>query len=155
VNLATRLAALAVGLVFGGVLCWSGMSSPEVLRAGLLLENSYLFLFFAAALSTAFVGLRLLNRFGTRSVITDEPLACPTQRPERRHVTGAAIFGVGWAVADVCPGPIATQLGQGIAYGIPTALGLMLGVWLYLRREQRAVAAPAPSVRAVTLPDPA
>ena len=149
--LSSRLAALAVGLVFGGVLCWSGMSSPEVLRSGLLLENSYLFLFFAAALSTAFVGLRLLKRFGTRSVITDEPLECPTQRPERRHVAGAAIFGVGWAVADVCPGPVATQLGQGIAYGIPTAIGLSLGVWLFLRRERAA----APSVRAVTLPDPA
>jgi uncharacterized membrane protein YedE/YeeE len=129
------------------------MSSPEVLRAGLLLESSYLYLFFAAALSTAFVGLRLLRRFGTRSVITDEPLACPTQRPERRHVAGAAIFGVGWAVADACPGPIATQLGQGIAWGIPTAVGLMLGVWLFLRRQR--VAAPETRPEPARAPGPA
>jgi uncharacterized membrane protein YedE/YeeE len=138
---ATRLAALAVGLVFGAVLSWSGMSSPEVLRSGLLLENSYLFLFFASALGTAFVGLRLLRRYGTRSVITDEPLACPTVRPERRHVVGSLIFGVGWGVADACPGPIATQIGQGAAWGIATAVGLMVGVWLYLRRQPQ----PAPA----------
>src|SRR3954447_5888982 len=142
----TRIAALVIGIVFGAVLSWSGMISPEILRSGLLLESSYLFLFFAAALSTAFVGLRLLRRFGTRSVITDEPLTFSTLKPERRHVTGSAIFGVGWALADACPGPIAAQLGQGIGWGIPTAVGLMLGVWLYLR--------PA-SVPAVTVPEPA
>jgi uncharacterized membrane protein YedE/YeeE len=147
-----RLAALAVGLVFGTVLSWSGMSSPDVLRAGLLLENSYLYFFFASALGTAFVGLRLLRRFGTRSVITDEPLAWPTLRPERRHVVGSAIFGVGWAVADACPGPIATQLGMGVPWGIATAVGLMLGVWLFLRRERR----PAPArVPAHAVPEPA
>src|SRR3954467_2427527 len=139
----TRIAALVIGIVFGAVLSWSGMVSPEILRAGLLLESSYLFLFFAAALSTAFVGLRLLRHFGDRSVVTGEPLSYETVRPERRHITGSAIFGVGWAVADACPGPIAAQLGQGIAWGIPTAVGLMLGVWLYLR--------PA-SVPAVTVP---
>src|SRR4051794_11974014 len=128
------------------------MVSPEILREGLLLESSYLFLFFAAALSTAFIGLRLLRRFGSRSVITREPLAFSTLKPERRHITGSLIFGVGWAIADACPGPIAAQLGQGIAWGIPTAVGLMLGVWAYLRRETRT--APAP-VRAVTVPEPA
>ena len=146
--MATRLTALVVGTVFGAVLSWSGMISPEILRAGLLLENSYLFLFFAAALSTAFVGLRLLKRFGTRSVVTDEPLAFETLKPERRHITGSVLFGVGWALADACPGPIAAQLGQGIAWGIPTAVGLMLGVWLYLRPAKA-------SVPAVTVPEPA
>ena len=152
--MATRLAALAVGLVFGAVLSWSGMVSPEILRSGLLLESSYLFLFFAAALSTAFVGLRLLRHFGTSSVITREPLSFDTVRPERRHITGSVIFGIGWAVADACPGPIAAQLGQGIAWGIPTAVGLMAGVWVYLRRSRRTAPAPA-TVRPVTVPEAA
>src|SRR3954463_3578344 len=119
------------------------MVSPEILRSGLLLESSYLFLFFAAALSTAFVGLRLLRRFATRSVITDEPLGFDTVKPERRHITGSVIFGVGWAIADACPGPVAAQLGQGIAWGIPTAVGLMAGVWLFLRRQTRGAPATA------------
>src|SRR4051794_37302254 len=144
----TRIAALVIGIVFGAVLSWSGMISPEILRSGLLLESSYLFLFFAAALSTAFVGLRLLRRFGDRSIVTDEPLTFTTLKPERRHITGSVIFGVGWAIADACPGPIAAQLGQGIGWGIPTAVGLMAGVWLFLRRSRRTAPAPA-SVPAV------
>ena len=138
-----RLASAAVGLVFGATLAWSGMISPAVLREGLLLENSYLYLFFASALGTAFVGLRLLGRRERRAVITGEPLAYPTQQPERRHVAGGAIFGLGWGIAAVCPGPIAVQLGQGIWWSLAVGAGLVLGIWLYLRREAAAVPLPA------------
>ena len=31
---------------------------------------------------------------------------------ERRHVVGSVLFGLGWAVADACPGPVLAQLGQ-------------------------------------------
>ena len=56
-----RLAAFAVGSVFGLMLSWSGMTSPDVLRDGLLFRDPYLMLFFASALATAFVGLRVLK----------------------------------------------------------------------------------------------
>ena len=131
-------AAAAVGTVFGLTLSWSGMTSPDVLRDGLLFRNSYLYLFFATALLTAAVGLRLLRRAGTRSLLTHEPLSWDTARPERRHVVGSAMFGVGWAVADVCPGPVAAQLGQGILWAVPTAAGVALGIWLQLRSQERA-----------------
>ena len=43
------------------------------------------------------------------------------------------LFGIGWAVADVCPGPIAAQLGQGVPWALATAAGLVLGIWLFSR----------------------
>jgi uncharacterized protein len=152
----TSAAAAVIGTVFGLSLSWSGMTNPDVLRDGLLFRSSYLYLFFASALLTAAVGLRLLARTDRRAVLTGEPLTSTRERPERRHVTGAATFGVGWALAAACPGPVATQLGQGIAWGIPTAAGIGLGVWLQLRsrepsggRSRRAIrlhrpAAPSP-----------
>jgi uncharacterized membrane protein YedE/YeeE len=110
------------------------MTSPEVLREGLLFRDAYLMLFFASALATAFVGLRVLRLVQARALLTGEPVAWTTLRPERRHVAGSVLFGVGWAVADVCPGPIAAQLGQGVAWSLATTGGLVLGVWLFLRR---------------------
>jgi len=38
----------------------------------------------------------------------------------------------------VSRGPIATQLGQGIAWGIPTTVGLVLGIVLFTRLQRRA-----------------
>ena len=36
---------------------------------------------------------------------------------QRRHIVGSLLFGIGWAVADACPAPIAAQIGQGVAVG--------------------------------------
>jgi uncharacterized membrane protein YedE/YeeE len=133
-----RLAALCVGLVFGLTLSWSGMTDPDVLRDGLLFKDFYLYGFFVSALVTAFAGLRVLRVLQARTLLTGEPVAWTTVAPERRHVVGALLFGVGWAVADACPGPIAAQLGQGAFWSLATAAGVVFGVWLFLRRAVAA-----------------
>jgi uncharacterized protein len=133
----SRPLALAVGVVFGVVLSWSGMTSPDVIRGALLFEDSYLFLFFASAVATASIGLLLLRRAGR---VTWTP-----ERIERRHITGSFIFGIGWGVADACPGPIMTQIGQGIAWGLPLLAGVLLGVYLFVRRSEETEPASEPA----------
>ena len=76
----TRLAGGLVGVVFGVTLSWTGMTSPEVLREALLLENAYLYLFFASAVATAALGLALLRRARARAVLTGEPVAWSPRR---------------------------------------------------------------------------
>ena len=138
--------ALAVGVVFGLVLCWSGMSSPDVIRDALLFRDSYLYLMFASAVLTASVGLRLVRR--GRAVVPAR------DRPQRRHVVGSALFGLGWGVANVCPGPVATQVGQGIAWGFVTCAGVVAGVYLFVRRGATETE-PACDVPAGAQPAPA
>lgn len=135
-----RFAAFAVGAVFGLTLSWSGMTDPDVLRDGLLFRDAYLMLFFASALGTAFVGTRVLKALQAKALLTGEPVSWTTVKPERRHVVGSVLFGVGWAVADVCPGPIAAQLGQGVPWALATLVGLVGGLVLFSRRS---AAAPA------------
>jgi len=136
---ARRLAGLVVGIVFGVTLSWTGMSSPEVLREALLLDNAYLYLFFASALATSTLGLWLLRRARARALLTGEPVAWARETPRRNHVVGSVLFGVGWAVADACPGPIATQLGQGIVWSLFTLAGVVVGIWVFLRRRPSAI----------------
>jgi uncharacterized membrane protein YedE/YeeE len=143
-----RTAGALVGVVFGVALSWSGMTSPDVIRQALLFEKSYLFLFFASAVLTAFVGQRVLLAVKARALLTGEPIAWQTVRPQRRHIVGSVLFGIGWGVADVCPGPVATQLGQGIAWSLLTLTGITIGITLFRRREERVEAAPAEPSRA-------
>lgn len=131
-----RLAGLAVGIPFGVVLSWSGMTSPVVIRQALLFQRAYLFLFFASAVLVASVGLQILRRLDVRALVTHERIDWPSKPLERRHITGSIIFGIGWGIADACPGPIATQVGQGIVWGVWTLLGVLVGVYLFLRRDQ-------------------
>jgi uncharacterized membrane protein YedE/YeeE len=136
-----RSASFVVGAVFGLTLSWSGMTDPVVLRDGLLFRDAYLMLFFASALATSFVGMRVLKVLQARALLTGEPVSWTTVRPERRHVVGSLLFGAGWAIADACPGPIAAQLGQGVAWSLATMVGLVVGVWLFLRRQPAAATA--------------
>ena len=135
--MAVKLAALVVGAVFGVTLSWTGMASPEVIREALLFQSAYLFLMFGAAVATAFAGLRLLRALRERAVLADRPVAWRVEGARRRHFAGSVVFGAGWAVSGACPGPIATQLGQGVGWSAFTALGLVAGIWLFLRQERR------------------
>ena len=128
----SRIAAATIGLVFGITLCWSGMSSPDVIRGALLFEHSYLFLFFASAVGTAALGLALLRRRQGRALLIDAPIVWTRDSPARRHIIGSLLFGIGWGVADACPGPIATQVGQGIGWAVFTLVGAVAGVYLFL-----------------------
>ena len=139
----TRIAGGLIGLVFGITLSWTGMSSPNVIRQALLFQKAYLFLFFGAAVITSFVGLRLVR--GRRAVLTGERVDWKSQRPERRHIVGSLVFGLGWGIADACPGPIATQLGQGIWWSVFTFAGVLLGVRIFLRRQEETEPASEPA----------
>ena len=144
-----RVTGGVVGAVFGVALSWTGMSSPEVIRQALLLEDSYLFLMFGSAVVTAFVGLRLLRAFRARALLTGEQVSWTNSSPERRNVAGGLMFGTGWALSGACPGPVATQLGQGVAWSLFTIAGIVTGIVLHKRRQARA-AQPARAASAAT-----
>lgn len=143
-----RVAAGAlIGILFGATLSWSGMTSPDVIREALLFKQSYLFLFFASAVATSAAGLWLLKRRERRALLADTKLTWPRDRIERRHIVGSLVFGLGWGIADACPGPIATQVGQGIGWGAITLCGVVVGVYAFLRRgshETEPAAQPVP-----------
>jgi uncharacterized protein len=125
-----KLAAALIGVVFGVTLSWGGLTSPEVIRQGLLFQNAYLFEFFLSALAVATAGQHLLRRRGARAALSGEPVSWSREPPQRRHIVGSLVFGVGWGLADVCPGPLATQLGQGVGWALFTLAGVVAGVYL-------------------------
>jgi uncharacterized protein len=149
-----RVLGLLIGVVFGVILCWSGMISPVVIREALLFEDSYLFLFFGAAVVTAAIGQLVVRRVMPTAAVTGRPISWSSERPGRRHILGSAMFGLGWGVADACPGPIAAQVGQGIWWAVFTLTGVIIGVRLFLRRSELGETEP-PSERAAPLAGPA
>jgi uncharacterized membrane protein YedE/YeeE len=138
--------AVALGLVFGFALAWSGMTDPDLIRRMLLLEDLYFFFVMFSSMAVAFTGVRLLRARRADALLTGERLSWKSSRPERRHVTGSVLFGVGWATSLSCPGPVAAQLGQGVLWSLCTIGGIGLGVVLHgrlLRRRSLAVGSPA------------
>jgi uncharacterized membrane protein YedE/YeeE len=144
------LTGLGFGVVFGFLLAWSRFTDPDVIRKMLLLQEAYMYLIFASAVAVGFVGIRLLRRRRAHALVTGEPIGWTIAKPQRNHVVGSVLFGLGWAVSNSCPGPIAAQLGQGVGWTLFTIAGLGLGVSVYARRQRaearRAQAAPVPEL---------
>jgi uncharacterized protein len=132
-----RVAATLFGAAFGFLISWGQFSDPDRIRDMLLLRDPYLYLMMFSAIGVAFAGTWVLRRRRARALLTGEPLSVERTRPERRHIVGAAIFGLGWAIADSCPAPIAAQLAQGVLWSLLTIAGITVGVLFYLRRQER------------------
>ncbi|HEY0632674.1 MAG TPA: DUF6691 family protein [Thermoleophilaceae bacterium] len=149
-----RLAATLFGAAFGFLISWGQFSDPDRIRDMLLLRDAYLYLMMFSAIAVAFAGTWFLRRRRARALLTGEPLSVERTRPERRHIVGAAIFGIGWAIADSCPAPIAAQLTQGVLWSLFTIAGIFVGVEVYLRRRESAAADALRSGAAVADPEP-
>ena len=75
-----------------------------------------------AAMAVGFIGIRWLRRFHARALVSGGFVEWVTERPAPHHIAGAALFGLGWAITDSCPAPIAGQLAQGVWWSIALAL---------------------------------
>jgi uncharacterized protein len=108
-----NIIALAVGLVFGLGLCVSGMTEPTKVLGFLDLAGNWdpsLAFVMGGALAIAFVAFGLAR--GRRVALDGEPMQMPTARAVNPPlIVGSLIFGVGWGLAGICPGPAIVDVG--------------------------------------------
>lgn len=110
------VSALIAGLIFGLGLIISGMTNPLKVQNFLDVFGSWdpsLAFVMGGAIAVTAPGFWLLQK-------RQAPLFAPRfQLPTRqdfdtRLITGAALFGVGWGMAGLCPGPAITAVPLGL-----------------------------------------
>lgn len=53
----------------------------------------------------------------------------PTARSiDKKLVTGAALFGIGWGLAGICPGPALASLAGGSSFIVVFVVSMLLGI---------------------------
>lgn len=56
---------------------------------------------------------------------------------DRRLIGGALVFGIGWGIAGICPGPVVATLLTGHWQAIVFALAMLAGMMLFTVLEYR------------------
>lgn len=130
------LAVVASGALFGFGLSLSGMIQPEVVLSFLMGRDLGLMLVMGGALAVALVAYQLTPRWRTAPLLGGA-FEAHTAQMHRNTFIGSALFGVGWGLSGVCPGPAVAGLGAGHLQMAWVLLGLAAGAWL-----QGALAAP-------------
>ena len=106
------LATLAAGALFGFGLSFSTMIRPEVVLSFLRLQDFGLMLVMGGAVLVVLLAYKLAPRLLKRPLLDDHFHEHPSVW-NRDTAVGAALFGVGWGICGVCPGPAIAGLGTG------------------------------------------
>ena len=120
------LSAAIAGLVFGIGLSVSGMINPAKVKNFLDLAGTWdpsLVFVMLGAIAVTLPGYRLLRN--QSSPWFSERFQWPTVKDiDSQLIKGAVLFGIGWALSGLCPGPALAAL--------PTALPAVLGFVLMM-----------------------
>ena len=104
--------SLLAGVIFGAGLTLSDMVNPARVTNFLDVAGSWdptLIFVMAGGLAVTTLGYKFI--FRRSSPVVDEQFHLPTQRQiDLPLIGGAALFGVGWGLAGICPGPALTDL---------------------------------------------
>lgn len=133
--MSARLAlVLFAGGLFGFGLALSGMTDPGRVIGFLDVSGDWdpsLALVMAGAVGTYGLGMAVARKaregngwFGTR-------LPCGSRAPiDRRLVSGALIFGIGWGLGGFCPGPAIANLAALRPEALVFVPAMAAGMWL-------------------------
>ncbi len=105
-------ATLVAGSLFGFGLSWATMIRPEVVLSFLTFDDLGLMLVLAAATGLNLLVFQIVPRVRRQPLLGGAFETRPFKL-DRRSLIGGALFGVGWGICGVCPGPALAGLGAG------------------------------------------
>lgn len=122
---------LLSGTVFGFAVIRSEVASWYRIQEMFRFDSFFMFGVIGTAVTVAALSLWLIRRFRLRS--TDgELIGLPDkERSVVRYAAGGTLFGLGWALAGACPGPMLALAGAGYTAMLPVLGGALLGTYLY------------------------
>lgn len=127
------LLAFTSGLLFGLGLTISQMINPAKVLAFLDVFGRWdpsLALVMAAAVLASSVGYVVARRQGTPVLAAS--LEIPTRRDfDSRLLAGAALFGLGWGLVGLCPGPALAILSLGLWQALLFAAAMIAGMAVF------------------------
>lgn len=118
-----------LGTAFGFVLSRSGAADYDFIQAMFLFESFQLYGIIGSAVAITAPLLYLVNRRGR--TLTGRPLSFERKPLHRGNVAGGLLFGIGWSIAGMCPGPILVNIGEGKLYAFAALAGALAGTALF------------------------
>ncbi|MGH1402516.1 DUF6691 family protein [Acinetobacter tandoii] len=125
--------------IFGGLfatgLMFSGMANPEKILNFLDIFGSWdasLAFVMLGAIAVAFIPFQILSKQKAPKTVFKEPIELPKNTQiDTRLVLGSAIFGIGWGLAGICPGPSLTLIGLGHYQALYFIFAMIIGVLIF------------------------
>ncbi len=122
---------MLVGIFFGIVLVKSEAVSWYRIYEMFKFQSFHMYGIIGSAVILGIIGLYLMKKSGLKSTEGKPIFLPPKDKSITRYLTGGTIFGLGWALAGACPGPMYILLGAGFYSITIVIVAALLGTFVY------------------------
>lgn len=120
---------LVLGTLFGFALSRSGAADYDYIQGMFLFERFQLYGILATGVLLTAPGLWLIKR--RARTLSGTPIEIELKPMNRGTIAGSLLFGVGWSLTGMCPGPILVNIGEGKVYALAALAGAVAGAALF------------------------
>jgi Predicted transporter component len=127
-----NLTSFIAGSLFGAGLLVSGMTNTEKVQGWLDIFGDWdptLAFVLGGAILPMMLAWNVASR-RARSVLGNELPAKPGTQIDRNLMIGSLMFGAGWGLVGLCPGPAVASIGWGGIGGVAFLLSMFAGMYV-------------------------
>lgn len=122
---------LFIGILFGIILSKSEVISWYRIYEMFKFQSFHMYGVIGSAVLLGIIVVYLFNKGTIKSYLGKQIEIEPKKKGFSRNILGGIIFGLGWALAGACPGPMFILLGRGVLAIVIVIIGGLLGTFLY------------------------
>ncbi|WP_336070347.1 DUF6691 family protein [Mesoflavibacter sp. CH_XMU1404-2] len=122
---------LVVGFFFGIIMYKSEAASWFRIYEMFRFESFHMYGIIGTALFFGIIFTQLIKRKKIKSIDGNPILIPDKEKSIYRYLFGGTIFGLGWALAGACPGPMFTLVGAGFLPILIVIVSAVVGTFIY------------------------
>ncbi|WP_420574937.1 DUF6691 family protein [Kordia sp.] len=122
---------LLIGIVFGITMFKSEAASWYRIYEMFTFEAFHMYGIIGVSVVLGAISTQIIKRFKIKSFYGEKITFPPKQKSFARYAFGGILFGLGWALAGACPGPMFTLLGAGFLPIIIVIMASLFGTFVY------------------------
>lgn len=122
---------LIIGIVFGIIMYKSEAASWFRIYEMFSFQSFHMYGLMGSALVVGIGVVQWIKRKRLKNMYGEEIIIPDKEKSLARYLIGGILFGLGWALAGACPGPMFVLTGAGFFPILVVIFGSLLGTWLY------------------------
>ena len=122
---------LAICIFFGIIMFKSEAASWFRIYEMFQFGSFHMYGIIGSALVIGILGVQVIKRKNIKTLNGSEMSLKPKNKSVARYLIGGIIFGLGWALAGACPGPMYVLIGAGYVSILIVIVGAVVGTFLY------------------------
>ena len=122
---------LLIGTFFGIVMYKSEAASWFRIYEMFQFQSIHMYGLMGSALAVGIIIVQYIKRNKVKDITGNPIVIADKDKSIPRYLIGGILFGLGWALAGACPGPMFVLTGAGYFPILVVILGAVLGTWFY------------------------